>query len=47
MTVVRAIILLGLAIVLAACDSPNTAPAWRLLQPIGGGPDRLSEANGS
>ena len=45
--IVRVLILLGLAAGLAGCDNPNTAPAWRLLQPIGGGPDRLSSANGS
>ena len=45
MTVARAVVLLWLAAALAGCDNPNTAPAWRL-RDIGGGPDRLSQANG-
>ncbi len=46
MTVLRAVLLLWLAAALAGCDNPNTAPAWRLQQDIGGGPDRLSQGNG-
>ena len=45
--VARIVVMLWLAASLAGCDSPNTAPAWRLLQPIGGGSDRLSESNGN
>ncbi len=46
MTIVRAVLLLWLAVALAGCDNPNTAPALRLQQDVGGGPGRLSQGNG-